>query len=182
MEYFEIDEVLTIKNGNKESFESAYYNWSGKVYCFVLKQSGSEDIAMEVVQQVFVRLWDKREALSEEHTLSIQLFRMAKTIFVDELRKAAQSRKYVQHIQSKDQLFTENTLEHKEALGIIYRAIDRMPAVRKQIFLMSRMEHLTYKQIAQRLSISPKTVENHIGLALRFLKGISPLLIALQLA
>jgi len=181
MKYFEIDEVLAIKNGDKKSFESAYYNWSSKVYYFILRQSGSEDIAMEVVQQVFVRLWDKREGLSEEHTLSIQLFRMAKTIFVDELRKAAQSRKYIQYIQSKDQIFAENTLEHKEALGIVYRAIERMPAVRKQIFLMSRMEHLSYQQIAQKLSISPKTVENHIGLALRFLRGISPLLIALQL-
>jgi DNA-directed RNA polymerase specialized sigma24 family protein len=54
--------------------------------------------------------------------------------------------------------------------------------VRRQIFLMSRMEHLSYNEIAQRLSISPKTVENHIGLALRFLRGISPLIIALQLA
>ena len=182
MEYFDNDEILAIKNGDKGAFESAYYNWSSKVYYYIFKQSSSEDIAIEVVQQVFVRLWEKREGLSDEHTLSIQLFRMAKTIFVDELRKAAQSRKYIQHIQSKERLFAENTLEHKEALSIVYRAIARMPTVRRQIFLMSRMEHLSYNEIAQRLSISPKTVENHIGLALRFLRGISPLIIALQLA
>jgi len=176
-----MNEVLSIKNGDQKAFELAYHNWSGKIYFFILKQSGSEDIATEVVQQVFVRLWEKREKLSEEHTLNTQLFRMSKTIFIDELRKAAQSRRYREKIHSTTEPFVENTLEHKEALGIIYHAIDQMPKVRKQIFRMSRMEHLTYQQIATRLSISPKTVENHIGLALRFLKEISPLIIALQL-
>jgi RNA polymerase sigma-70 factor (family 1) len=175
-----MDEVFSIKKGSIKAFEAAYHQWSGRLYSYIYRQCNSEAIAEDVVQQVFVRLWEKREHLSPDHTISTQLFRMSRTIFIDELRKAAQSRKYQQEQQLKEN-FTENALEHKEALRIVYSAIEQMPPVRKRIFLMSRMEHLTYNQIAERLSISPKTVENHITLALRYLRGFTQLLIVLQI-
>ena len=173
-------DVLSIKNSDLKAFELAYHRWSGKVYTFIWKQCHSEEIAEEVVQLVFIRLWEKRENLSLEHTLSSQLFRMSKTIFIDELRKTAQSRKYQENLQqSAAMVFSENTFEYKEALELVYQAIDRMPPVRKQIFIMSRMQHLSCKEIAAKLSISPKTVENHITLALKYLRGISPLVLIL---
>jgi RNA polymerase sigma-70 factor (ECF subfamily) len=175
-----MEEVLSIKNGDVRAFECAYHRWSSKIYFFIFKQCGSEDIAEEVVQQVFVRLWEKRLNLSSDYTLSTQLFRMSTTIFIDELRKAAQSRKYLESMRQKQEVLTENTLEHKETLQLVYGAIDRMPPMRKQVFMMSRMEHLSYAQIAEKLSISPKTVENHIILALRYLRGLVPLLILMQ--
>ncbi|SHG44467.1 RNA polymerase sigma-70 factor [Pedobacter caeni] len=177
-----MNDVFSIKNGSIKAFESAYHHWSGRIYTFILKQCHSEEIAEEVVQLAFVRLWEKREQLSLEHNLSTQLFRMSKTIFIDELRKTAQSRKYQERVQrSGAASFTENTLEHKEALQIVYQAIEQMPPVRKQIFLMSRMEHLSYQEIAEKLGISPKTVENHMALALKYLRGFTPLMIVLHL-
>jgi RNA polymerase sigma-70 factor (family 1) len=175
-----MNNVLSIKNGSVKAFELAYHFWSGKIYTFILKQCHSEEIAEEVVQLVFIRLWEKRGNLSLEHSLSSQLFRMSKTIFIDELRKTANSRKFQERLQHSEIAFTENTLEHKEALEIVYQAIDQMPPVRKQIFMMSRMEHLSYNEIAAKLSISPKTVENHIALALKYLRGVSSLLIVLH--
>ncbi len=173
-------DVLSIKNGDIKAFEQAYHQWSAKVYTFILKQCHTEEIAEEVVQLVFMRLWEKRANLSMEHSLSSQLFRMSKTIFIDELRKTAQSRKYQQNLQQSGvPVFSENTLEHKEALEMVYQAIEQMPPVRKQIFMMSRMEHLSCKEIAAKLSISPKTVENHISLALKHLRRISPLIFIL---
>ncbi|WP_432713243.1 RNA polymerase sigma-70 factor [Pedobacter sp.] len=178
-----MDDVFSIKNGNIKAFELAYHQWSGKVYSFVLKQCRREEIAEEVVQQVFIRLWEKKENLSLEFNLSTQLFRMSKTIFIDELRKAAHSRKYQEKIeQSKSLHFTENTLEHKEALENVYQAIGKMPPIRRKVFMMSRMEHLSNKEIASKLSISTRTVENHMALALKYLRNYSPLLIVLHLA
>jgi RNA polymerase sigma-70 factor (family 1) len=175
-----MDEVFSIKNGSIKAFEAAYHQWSGKIYTFIFRSCNSEAIAEDVVQQVFVRLWEKRENLSSDHSLSTQLFRMSKTIFIDELRKTARSRKYQERLQLGKESFTEDTLDHKEALAIVYNAIEQLPPVRKRIFLMSRMEHLSYNEIAEKLSISPKTVENHIALALRYLRGFTPLLIVLQ--
>lgn len=175
-----MNDVLSIKNGSVKAFELAYHYWSGRIYTFIYKQCQSAAIAEEVVQLVFIRLWEKKDKLSLEHNLSTQLFRMSKTIFIDELRKTASSRKYQERIQHTENAFTENTLEHKEALEIVYQAIDQMPPVRKQIFIMSRMEYLSHQEIASKLSISPKTVENHIALALKYLRGVTPLLIILH--
>ena len=177
-----METIFSIKNGCIKTFDATYQNWSGKIYTFIFRQCRDEVIAEEVVQQVFVRLWEKRENLSLEYSLSSQLFRMSKTIYIDELRKAARFRKYQTKVQTLvDIRYEENSFEHKETLEMVYATIEQMPPVRKKIFQMSRMQHLSYREIADQLSISPKTVENHISLALKDLRGITPLLIVLHL-
>lgn len=177
-----MDDVFSIKNGSVKSFEQAYHLWSEKIYTFIFRQCGSEEIADEVVQQVFVRLWEKRTSLSTEYPLNIQLFRMSRTIFIDELRKAARARRYAdEQQQKKAENFMEDNFENKEILELINKAIEAMPAIRKQVFLMSRREHLSHQQIAEKLGISPKTVENHIGLALKYLRRFTLLMILLAL-
>lgn len=165
-----MNEVLSIKNGNVKSFEEAYHSWSEKIYFYIFRQCDSEAIADEVVQQVFIRLWEKRENLSLVHSLNVQLFRMARTIFIDELRKAARSRRCLNELKQKTEDFTEDALEEKETLQLVNNAIESMPPVRKQVFIMSRAHHLSHKEIAVKLGISQKTVENHIGHALKYLR------------
>ncbi len=177
-----MNEVLSIKNGNVKSFEQVYYSWSEKIYTFIFRQCNSEEIADEVVQQVFVRLWEKRANLSLEHSLNVQLFRMSRTIFIDELRKAARRRRYLHELQqNKDKAYTEDAFEGKEILQLVNSAIESMPPVRKQVFLMSRVEHLSHQQIAGKLGIAPKTVENHISLALKYLRRFTLLMAFLAL-
>jgi RNA polymerase sigma-70 factor (family 1) len=177
-----MNEVLSIKNGSVKSFEQAYHLWSEKIYTFIFRQCRSEEIADEVVQQVFVRLWEKRANLSTEYPLNVQLFRMSRTIFIDELRRAARARRYLDELQQKKMgSFMEDNFEDKETLRLIHNAIAGMPAIRKQVFLMSREEHLSHQQIAEKLGISPKTVENHIGLALKYLRRFTVLMVLLSL-
>ena len=177
-----MNEVLSIKNGDVKTFEQAYYSWSEKIYFFIYRQCNSEAIADEVVQQVFVRLWEKRANLSLEYSLNVQLFRMARTIFIDELRKAARSRRHLNELkQKKTDDFTENNFDEKETLQLVTNAIENMPTVRKRVFLMSRAHHLSHKEIAQKLGISQKTVENHIGLALKYLRHFKLIIAILAL-
>lgn len=177
-----MNEVLSIKNGSVKSFEQAYHLWSEKIYAFIFRKCRSEEIADEVVQQVFVRLWEKRANLSEEYPLHVQLFRISRTVFIDELRKAASARRYLDQLQQQQtKSFTENNFEDKEALNLVYKAIESMPAVRRQVFLMSREQHLSHQQIAEKLGISPKTVENHIGLALKYLRRFTLLVAFLSI-
>lgn len=177
-----MNELLSIKNGSVKSFENAYHLWSEKIYTFIFRQCRSEEIADEVVQQVFIRLWEKRANLSLNFPLNVQLFRMSRTIFIDELRNAARARKYLDHLHLKKiKDFTENNFDDKETLELVSKAIESMPPVRKQVFLMSRMEYLSHQQIADKLGISAKTVENHIGLALKYLRRFTLLMSLLTL-
>ncbi|WP_257669313.1 sigma-70 family RNA polymerase sigma factor [Parapedobacter tibetensis] len=174
-----MEDIIAIRNGCVDSFEQAYHIWHAKLYTFILKKCRSEDLAEEVVQQTFVRLWEKRHLLSTEYTLAIQLFRVARTILIDELRKAAHARKYrEQQVELHISPGAEQQLYHQETLTRIHAAIDQMPAVRKKVFTMSRFQHFTYAQIAAKLAISPKTVENHIALALKYLKKSLLLLVS----
>lgn len=161
----------SIKDGCITTFENVYETYCDRIYSYIIKQCQSESLADEVVQQTFVRLWEKKSLLSLEHTLESQLFRMAKTIFIDELRKAAHQRRYLESLQLN--LYLENMeekIEQKSELELVLSLIDDMPPKRKQVFLMSRLENLSYLEIAEKLSISPRTVENHISLAIKQLR------------
>ncbi|MDR6785406.1 RNA polymerase sigma factor [Pedobacter africanus] len=177
-----MNEILSIKNGNVKTFEQAYHQWSDQIYAFIFRQCRSEEIADEVLQQVFVRLWEKRAGLSEEYPLHVLLFRMSRTIFIDELRKAARTRRCLDELQQKKvRDFMEDNFENRETLQLLSKAIENMPPIRKQVFLMSRTEHLSHQQIAEKLGISSKTVENHIGLALKYLRRFTLLMVLLTI-
>jgi RNA polymerase sigma-70 factor (ECF subfamily) len=164
-------DLKLIKKGCTITFESIYNAYSDRIYSYVFRQCRSESIADEVVQHVFVRLWEKRSLLSLEHTLESQLFRMAKTIYIDELRKAAHRRRYLESQQLNQYLESiEEKIEYKNELELVLSLIDDMPPKRKQVFLMNRVENFSYLEISKKLSISPRTVENHIALALKHLR------------
>lgn len=164
--------IEDIKNGDINSFESFYLYWHKRVYRYVYKKCSSTYLAEEVVQQVFIRIWNKRDKLRSDLSTEAQLFCITRNLLIDELRKQALLKGI------KDQLcHTEepsydqhDTIEYKETLNKLYRAIDRMPKMRKLVFIMSRFEYRSYLEISKRLSISPRTVENHISSALKELR------------
>lgn len=175
-----MDDLEKIRGGCIATFERVYHSYCNRIYSYILKQCRSESIADEVVQGVFVRLWEKKLQLSSDHPLEAQLFRMAKTIFIDELRKAAHQRRYLESLQLKHYLESiEEKIEHKSELEQVLSLINDMPPKRKQVFLMSRFEHCSYLEISEKLSISPRTVENHIALALKQLRRLMGLFLIL---
>jgi RNA polymerase sigma-70 factor (family 1) len=163
--------VNDLQYDNVDTFRQVYHSFHGKLYAFVYKRTSSHYLAEEVVQQAFIRLWERRSLLSAEVPLSTQLFQMARTIMIDELRKEAIKRTHYDTIVAGMEESTEDDrLLHKDRLELVFRIVESMPPVRKNIFRMSREEHLSHKEIAEQLSISPKTVENHITRALRQLR------------
>ncbi|MHA4810048.1 RNA polymerase sigma factor [Flavitalea flava] len=165
------DIVTNIKSGDIESFKLIYYQYHKKLYYYVLKHTQSEYLAEETVQMTFIKLWEKREGLTEDLELSPQLFRVAKSTMIDLLRKEGKRQDHTAALanESSDLRFEPEPLK-KDELQHVYTIIEGMSPVRKTVFKLSRFNGLPHKEIAQQLSISPKTVENHIGRALRQLK------------
>jgi RNA polymerase sigma-70 factor (ECF subfamily) len=164
-------DLYGIKQGSNNVFREVYHQYQHKLYAFVYQKTGSHYLAEEVVQQAFIRLWEKRTMLSDQVHLSTQLFQIAKTILVDELRKEAVKRTHISGWASSHVQVTENKqLELREHLEYMMRAINAMPPMRKTVFNMRRQQGLSYKEIATELDISPKTVENHIARAIKQLR------------
>jgi len=166
--------IKELKDGDEFYFRRVFDQYHQKLYFFILYKTRSEYIAEEVVQMAFTKLWQCRRTLREEYTISTQLFRIATTILIDFLRKnnhkdAVTARLDVLNIEEGVDS-TNEKMSGAELQKRISEAVRDLPPVRKQVFEMSRDQGMSYREIAETLSVSSKTVETHIYKALKQIK------------
>lgn len=174
-----VDALLqSLKLGDRESFHTLYFMHHARLYQYIYKYTRSEWLAEETVQLSFVKIWETKENLSLSYSFSTQLFRVAKSISIDLLRKEAlrsvqsvSTHTEIENIESPEYIPAES----KEALNYALRVIKDMPPVQRQVFSYSRIDDLSHKEIAEKMSISTKTVETHITRAIKQLKKAIPL-------
>lgn len=163
--------VQDIKNGNVAAFKMVYHQYHNKLYFYILKHTQSVYLAEETVQLTFIKLWEKKETLSFDFELSHQIFRIARSIMIDLLRKQSVQERHIGiFTEGSAALHMEFDFSKKEELQRVYHCIEKLSPVRRHVFKMSRFEGLSHKKIAEQLSISPRTVENHILRAVHQLK------------
>ena len=166
--------IKELKDGDAFYFKRVFDQYHQKLYFFILYKTKSDYIAEEVVQMAFTKLWQCRQTLKEEYTISTQLFRIATTILIDYLRKynnkdAVTAGLDVVNMEKGIDSTTEKMIG-AELQKRISEAVNDMPPVRKQVFEMSREHGMSYREIAETLSVSSKTVETHIYKALKQIK------------
>ncbi|BAV06847.1 RNA polymerase sigma-70 factor, ECF subfamily [Filimonas lacunae] len=159
-----------IKDGNLDSFRAAYQEYHVKLYYYAFKHTQSEYLAEETVQLSFIKLWEKRASLSNHFDLSVQLFRIAKSIMIDLIRKQKVQQTHQHAFAETVAQYIETDLTPKYTLHKVYDHIEKLSPLRKLVFKLNRFEGLSHKEIAEKLSISPKAVENQILRAVRQLK------------
>lgn len=165
-----MNQVKKIKEGNKLAYSKVFEEYHLKLYQYIYKHTQSAYYAEETVQLSFVKLWEKREGLSEQYDISTQLFRIGKSTLIDLLRKEK-----LRITQPLSDTYISGPPEDekivcKEELQTILSAIEKLPAQRRQVFTLSRLADLSHKEIGALLSISPKTIEGHISKALKYLR------------
>lgn len=161
----------SLKQHSQAAFEKIYYQFHEQIYCFIISKTKSAYIAQEVTQLTFIKVWQQRDKLNSDLDIQPQLFNIARQIMIDELRKEATRFKH--EGQYAETPFTDSlidAIESRELLRIMEKDISEMPKMRRLVFELSRKQGLSHKEIAELFSISPKTVEQHIGRALAQLK------------
>ena len=162
-----------IKKGQTYAFDQLFDRYSQPLYRFSKSLLKNHEDAEEVVQEVFFRIWKKRDELNERRSFQSFLFSIAYNLIVDQFRQRVKDQKYEQFLIKQAQqnyLNPGNELEYKELKKQVNKAITELPEQRKKIYQLSREKGLSYKKIAGRLHIKPKTVENHINLALKYIR------------
>ena len=163
--------VEEIKGGNKLAFEEVYHKYHQRFYFYVLKRTASEELAEETVQMAFIRIWEKRTGLSAAFPIEVQLARVARSIMIDTLRRKAAERKVLDVVKHNTEAITAgDPVADKQLREKVTATIENLPPECRKIYMLSREEGLTYSQIAEHLSISPKTVENQVSKALKTLR------------
>ncbi|MEM1138138.1 MAG: RNA polymerase sigma-70 factor, partial [Bacteroidota bacterium] len=157
------DLIVRIKENSTEAFDILFMRYFQKLYHFAYKFLKSHEEAEEIVQEVFIQLWEKRLQLNPEYSFNSYIFTVAKNKVLNVIRKKVSEKKYLESITTKGVLHdfsTENDIHFKELNEISKEAINALSPKRKMIFQLSREKDMTYEEIAQQLGISKKTVEN----------------------
>lgn len=171
-------------------FEKIYKLYYPKMFAFAKNYIQANEDAENVVQDVFVVLWEKKDELELSCTLTTYLFTLVKNRCLNYLRHKLIEEEF--NTQMKEELgfklYALESLEYsypseKELQAVIQRALDALPERCREVFIKSRIEGLKYKEISEELGISVNTVENHIVTALKklrvALKDYLPLLLFL---
>jgi RNA polymerase sigma-70 factor (family 1) len=157
----------------EKDFERTYNSLWSKLYCVAYNYFRDKATAQEIVQDVFVNLWLKRDSIGEIHELEHYLLRSVKNKIYDQFDKIACQEKLRQQIALQVTEETDSTkeeIEYTETLELINEEIDRLPDTTKKIFRLSRFGQYTNEEIAGRLHLSGKAVEYHITRALKRLR------------
>jgi len=165
--------VVKVKNDDQMAFQQLFEKYAERIYYFSMRYIKNKEEAEEIAQEVFVRVWLRRHDLKEELSFSSYIFMIAKNALIDTIRRKQKETIFQDNIKPNTELYSSSSsdsMEYKELSTLIDKSIKDLPLKRKQIYQLSREEGLTYKQIAEKLNISIKTVETHMRLALQQLK------------
>ncbi len=165
--------IKQIKADNNKAFEELYFIFSQRLYYFSLKFLKSNNYAEEFVQEMFVKIWEMRHKLNEEKSFNAFLFTVAKNTLLNRYQKKIHEENYLRHLK-KHMETSESKDENQLIMDDIKLAVDKclakLPPQQYKVFTLSRFDKLTYRQIAEQLHISEKTVEAHMRLALKFIR------------
>ncbi|TVQ13692.1 MAG: RNA polymerase sigma-70 factor [Bacteroidetes bacterium] len=172
MESEKIHHIEGLRNGDRNIFEEIFNTWYEPLCRYCIIRVGNQEEAEEIVQDIFVKLWVKREELNITTSLKSYLYRMAlnKIINHQEHLKVRLSHREHEMAKSNSSDAYGSDIHQKEIQSLVAAGIEDMPPKRRKVYEYSRNEGLSYADIAKEMDISVKTVEAHLSAALEHLR------------
>lgn len=162
--------------GDKDAFAELYYTFERHVYTAALKITRSEAQAEEVVQDVFLQTWLKREQIEQVEDIRSWLFIIARNRSYEFLRRLAYQRKYQLHSAENSPPYTdagsiENPLQEKQLQELVEEAVCSLPERQREVYRMIREKGMSREEVARALGIEPNTVKASLSRALRTVRA-----------
>lgn len=166
--------LLQIAAGDQKAYSRLFQLYENRVFAVAYKMTKSREAAEEIAQETFLKIWQHRDKLKDVEDPSAYLFTMAYNIIFRLLKKVAKEEKLLQALISNAQYVSNNTDEtvlFRERQAIIDKAMQQLPAQRRLIFILSRVQGFKHEEIARMLGISPNTVKNQLASAQKTLRS-----------
>jgi len=167
--------IIELKGGSTSALKEIYTLYSKKIFYFINSYTYNKEITEELVQDVFIRLWNNRKSIDADSSINSYIYTIAKNLAIDFIRK---KKVIILPIDSVNQSEISNNNEGELQIiieqeeNILKEAINSLPVRQKEVFELHRNYDLSYKQIAAILNISVSAVEKNISSALKKLKSI----------
>lgn len=165
--------MLLLNAGNSDAFTALYNRYKGILILHAYKKLGDFEEAKEIVQDVFSVLWANHATIPHVNNCGAYLYTLIRNKvlnFIEHQNVEARYAASFQNFVTEQHFGTDLLLREREMQGMIDREIDALPPKMREVFLLSRKNHLTHKEIAEKLDISEFTVKNHIKGALKILR------------
>jgi RNA polymerase sigma-70 factor (ECF subfamily) len=169
--------IVSLRRGERSAYLEVYKDFYGVIYHLSLQYLHDRKISEEIVQDTFVKLWEIRETLNEQFNLRNFLYTITKNNCLNYLRNQKVALKHQQNLKYLELQFNYEALEKlgtyiefEELRQRIEGAIASLPSEIRDTFLLSRFEEMQYREIAEKLSVSVKTVEARMTKALKTLR------------
>lgn len=164
--------LAKFKQGDESAFTFLYEHYWRKVYRFSEIYLTDKDEIKEVVQDVFIKLWESRAQINENKDIDGLLFIMTRNVIFDYFRKSLNkvTMKLTAFEVAEKIAIPGEDFETKDLLEYIWKLVSLLPPRQQEVFTMSRKLQMTNKEIAEQLSITEKAVERNLYLSLKFIK------------
>jgi RNA polymerase sigma-70 factor (family 1) len=167
------DDVLLVQlqQGNVAAFDAIYHRYLNKLYLQAFKLLKNKDLSKDIVQEIFILLWEKREVA---HIQNLQAYLLTATRY--QIFKAIKKHRlytdYADLTEAQLPVYqhVDGVMAVKEVAFLMSEGVQKLPQKCQAIFKLSRVDQLSHKEIARELSISTKTIENQLTIALKKLR------------
>lgn len=162
----ELSELLNqLKQGNQEAFTAIYSRFNRRIYLKVLQMVKEESVAKDVLQNVFMKIWESRMQIDLEKSFQSFLYKVAINLVYDYFRQVAKSdelRSKLTALYDDHYSHTEEELIYKDNFALVQKAISQLPPQQKQVFVLCKLEGKKYKEVSEILNISVSTTRIHL--------------------
>jgi len=161
--------ILLVAQGDEKAFATLFYHYKDKLYSYALRLTGEEELAEEMVQDAFMKIWLSREGLKKIESLDAYLFTVIRNKSYNAIKRRAHEAVILKELSfslTELQNTTEETVIVNNYRNLLQKVVDTLPPQQKLIYDLSRTQGLKHEEIAQQLKISKNTVKVHLVKAL----------------
>lgn len=168
--YCENELLPLIAAGDEQAFGRLYHQTNAGLYNAVMTYVKDQQTACEIVQQVYIRIWDSRHLLKNVHSLKDYLFVLSRNAVFDHLKRHTVEIKHLAELRKLTSVMDDQVISHiqeRECEQLLHQAVAGLPRRQREVYLLASEEEMSYDKIAARMQVSRLTVKRHLELARR---------------
>ncbi len=166
--------LISLRKGDAKAFEKLYFSYSKRLYGNILRMVKSSDVAEEILQELFQRVWERRETIDVSKSFKSYLFTIAKHLVYDFFHSQTKQRHveaYLIEASTASYEHIDEEIALKETHSIIANGILQLPPQRRLVYKLCKIEGKSYEDVSDILGISTSTISDHIVKATKSLKA-----------